>query len=99
MSEKDSTEDRDKKIFQVSYYAILLILGAVIGYNVKLIASRHITAGFEDGRVKTAQSDYDFNKASEALKKLQEESSNAQAGAEQAAPAGAEVPTEGSCGE
>jgi len=96
MSEKGGSE-KDKKMFMISYLAVLLILGAVIGYNVKLIAVRHITAGFEDGRVKTAVSDYDFKKASEALKKLQEENSNPAAQEGGQPPAESEVPEGASC--
>lgn len=94
-------EEKGKKspVWSVAYFATLFLLSAVIGYNIKLIALKRITTGFEDSKIKGVKSDYDFSKAEEALKKLQEErNASAQAG-EQTGGTGANNTEGGSCGQ
>ena len=92
---------KSKKIWSSAYFATLFLLSAVIGYNIKLIAVRHVTTGFEDSKIRVAKSDYDFGQAEESLRKVQDEqaAAAAQAGDPAAGEAGGAAPEGGSCGE
>jgi hypothetical protein len=73
LEKKDNWEKNQKKDFYIEII-LMLILGILIGMAIKTEASKRITIGSDDYKIKFSDDAYNLNKLEKELAKNQEES-------------------------
>ena len=72
-----------KRLTTPVYYLIIFVLSIAVGYYAKLLATKYVTIGFDDDKIQTSQSDYNFKDVASAVEKARQAEATSQEAAAQ----------------